>query len=168
MAQIFIGLNSHVVDVYGMHNEDQFVDTLQDQIRTRGAMDKLISDRATTQISARVADILRAWCIAAWQSEPYHEHQNPAERTYQNVKRKTNQVLDWTGSPAYLWLLAMRYVCFILNHLSSPHLNGLNPLTYLTGQVTDISPLFLFIFNEPVFFASEEKLAYNKKVGFPS
>ena len=58
MAQIFVGRKSLVIDVYGMSNSDQFVNTLEDNIRKRGAMDKLISDSAHVEISQRVQDIL--------------------------------------------------------------------------------------------------------------
>ena len=53
-----------------------------DNIRSRGAMDKLISDRAQEEVNHRVREILRTLAIGEWQSEPYHEHQNPAERRY--------------------------------------------------------------------------------------
>jgi hypothetical protein len=46
-----------------MATEKEFVNTLADIIRKRGAMDKLISDSARTEISARVKDILRSLCI---------------------------------------------------------------------------------------------------------
>ena len=43
MAQIFIGRKSLVIDVYGMTNEREFVNSFEDVIRKRGAMDVLIS-----------------------------------------------------------------------------------------------------------------------------
>jgi hypothetical protein len=43
-------------------------------------MTKLISDSAKLEISARVKDVLRAFIIDDWQSEPYYQHQNFAER----------------------------------------------------------------------------------------
>ena len=79
-AQLFVGHQSLVADAYPMKTEKQFVNTLEDNIRKRGAMDKLISDRAQVEISNRVHDILRANCIDDWQSEPHHQHQNHAER----------------------------------------------------------------------------------------
>ena len=78
-------------------------------------MDKLISDRAQVEISKRVLDIIRALCIGDWQSEPYQQHQNPAEQRYQTIKRMANTLLDRTGSPAYTWILSLMYVCIILN-----------------------------------------------------
>ena len=41
-------------------------------------MDKLLSDSAKTEISNKVMDILRAYHISNWHSEPYPQNQNPA------------------------------------------------------------------------------------------
>jgi hypothetical protein len=60
MSQIFVGQKSLVIDVFGMHNNAEFVNTLEDVIRKWGAMEKLISDSAKVEISKRVLDILRA------------------------------------------------------------------------------------------------------------
>jgi len=43
-AQIFVGRSSLLADAYGMVSTNEFVNTLLDCIRDRGAMDKLISD----------------------------------------------------------------------------------------------------------------------------
>ena len=56
-------------------------------------MTKLISDSAQVEISNKVQDILRNLMISDWQSEPHQQHQNPAERRYQDVKRVTNTLL---------------------------------------------------------------------------
>ena len=37
-------------------------------------MDKLLSDSAKTEISKKVMDILRAYHISNWHSEPYHHN----------------------------------------------------------------------------------------------
>ena len=52
-----------VADAYPMKSGKQFVNTLEDNIRRRGAMDKLLSDSAKTEISNKVMDILRAYHI---------------------------------------------------------------------------------------------------------
>jgi hypothetical protein len=74
-AQLFIGRTSLVADVYGLKTDKEFVNTLEDNIRERGAMDKLISDCARAETSTRIKDILRALVIAEWQSEPYQQNQ---------------------------------------------------------------------------------------------
>ena len=153
-AQLFVGTESLVTDVYGMKSDRQFVNTLEDNIRTRGAPTKLISDRAQVEIGRKVLDILRSLFISSWQSEPHQQHQNPAERRYQTVKQMTNTVLDRTGAPAYTWLLCMAYVCFLLNHTISG--KGTVPLQASTGSTTDISPLLCFRFYEPVYYKVDD------------
>ena len=155
-AQLFVGTESLVTDVEGMKTDAQFVNTLEDNIRHRGAPTKLVSDRAQVEISAKVKDILRALCISDWQSEPFQQHQNYAERRYQTVKSLTNTILDRTGSPAYLWLLCLMYVCFLLNNTSSKALNGSVPLQVLTGSMNDISPLLHFRWYEPVYYMVDD------------
>ena len=59
VAQIFVGAKSLVTDVYSIKTKKQFVNTLQDMIRTHGAPTKLTSDHAQVEISNRVHDILR-------------------------------------------------------------------------------------------------------------
>jgi hypothetical protein len=167
-AQIFTGTDTLVTDVYGMKTDREFVRTLEDQIRKRGAMDKLVSDRAQLETSKKVLDILRNYRIDDWQSEPYHEHQNFAERRYQTVKETTNKVMDRVGAPPCTWLLALVYVCFILNHTAHELLGWQTPLFCLTGITTDISILLNFRFYEPVYYATADSLKYDGKTPFPS
>ena len=87
-AQLFVGTKTLLTDVYELKSDKQFVNSLEDNIHQRGAMDKLISDSAQSEISTRVKDILRALFIDDWQSEPYHQHQNYAERRYETVQRR--------------------------------------------------------------------------------
>jgi hypothetical protein len=93
-AVLFTGTETHVTDIYGIKNDREFVNTLEDNIRQRGAPTKLISDRGQVEISKKVLDILRTLCISDWQSEPRQQQQNPAERRYQTVKTTANRVLD--------------------------------------------------------------------------
>ena len=71
-VQVFVGRDTLVVDAYSMKSGKQFVSTLEDNIRRRGAMDMLLSDSAKTEISNKVMDILRACHISNWHSEPFH------------------------------------------------------------------------------------------------
>ena len=76
-AQIFVGLDSMVVDVYGMKTDKEFTKTLEDNIHKWGAMDKLVSDIEKSETSGKVKDILRLYGIDDWQSEAHFQHQNP-------------------------------------------------------------------------------------------
>ena len=44
------------------------------------------------------------------------------------------------GAPAYTWIIALVYVCFILNHTHADGINGIL-ITKATGSTADISPL---------------------------
>ena len=48
---MFVGRDTLVADAYPMKSGKQFVNTLEDNIRRQGAMDKLLSDSAKTEIS---------------------------------------------------------------------------------------------------------------------
>ncbi len=155
-AQVFVGTQSRVGDVYGMKTEKQFVNTLEDNIIDRGAPSKLISDRAQVEISNKVQDILRTLWISSWQSEPHRQWQNPCERFIQTLKQFTNRVMDRTGTPDYLWLACLKYCCMLLNHTATASLNWEVPLTVLTGSTPDISPFRRFFWYEPVYFAEDD------------
>lgn len=154
-AQFFCGLTTHVCNVYPMSSPKQFVNTLEDIIRERGAMNRLISDSAAVETSARVKDILRALYIDAWQSEPHQQHQNPAERRYQTVKTAINRVLDRTGAPPDTWLLCAQYVCYLLNHTYNNTVKDI-PINCLTGSTTDISALLRFHFWQEVYYKLDD------------
>ena len=91
-------------------------------------MDKLLSDSAKTEISNKVMDILRAYHIRNWHSEPCHQNQNPAEWRYRTIKSWINTVMNRSGAPANCWLLCLIYVCYLLNHIACTALDGKIPL----------------------------------------
>lgn len=156
MAQIFVGRNTLVTDVYGSKSDGDFSSKLEENIRRRGAMDKLISDKAKSETSKRVLDILRSMFIQDWQSEPHHQWQNFAENRWQTVQNMANNILSRTGAPDSSWLLCLQWICYILNHSATKALDWDVPLTRLTGQTVDISPLMQFTFWEPVYYATHD------------
>ena len=152
MAQFFCGRDTLVCDAYGIKSTKQFINTLSDNIRKRGAMDTLISDGGKYEISKRVTDLLRSLLIQDYQSEPYHQHQNKAENRFGLAKHYTNTVMNTSGCPACCWLLCLQYICVVLNHLASPTLQGICPVQALEGTTPDISFLLHFSFYEPVYY----------------
>ena len=117
MAQFFCGRDTLVCDAYGIKSTKQFINTLSDNIRKRGAMDTLISDGGKYEISKRDTDLLRSLFIQDYQSEPYHQHQNMAENHFGLAKRYTNIVMNTSGCPACCWLLFL-FPFHILNNLN--------------------------------------------------
>ena len=173
MAQFFCGRDMLVCDAYGIKSTKQFINTLSDNIRKRGAMDTLISDGGKYEISKRVTDLLHSLFIQDYQSEPYHQHQNKAENRFGLAKHCTNTVMNTSGCPACCWLLCLQYICVVLNHLASPTLQGICPVQALEGTTPDISFLLHFSFYEPVYYridSSEPHLNFpsssNEKKGY--
>ena len=120
-------------------------------------MDKLLGDSAKTEISNKVMDILRAYHISNWHSEPYHQNQNPAEWRYRTIKSWTSTVMNRSGAPANCWLLCCIYVCYLLIQLACTTLDGKIPLLAFTGITPDISIILLFTFYQPVFYATYDQ-----------
>jgi hypothetical protein len=160
MCQVFVGCHTDVTDVYPLQTEKQFVNTLEDNIRDRGAPSKLLSDRAQVEISGRALELLQVLSVPQWQSEPHHQWQNYAERRIQFIKQVSNTIMDRTGAPPEMWLLCLMYVAFLLNHMWSDSVKNV-PLTALTGTTVDISVLLRFSFWEKVYYKAIEP-------GFPS
>ena len=173
MAQSFCGRDTLVCDAYGIKSTKQFINTLSDNIRKRGAMDTLISDGGKYEISKRVTDLFHSLFIQDYLSEPYHQHHNKAENRFGLAKRYTNTVMNTSGCTACCWLLCLQYICVVLNHLASPTLQGICPVQALEGTTPDISFLLHFSFYEPVYYrvdSSEPDLNFpsssNEKKGY--
>ena len=120
-------------------------------------MTKLLSDYAKVEISNKVKDILRMYRSSRWNSEPYHQNQNPAEGRYCTLKSWTNTIMNRTGAPTDCWLLCMIHASNILNHLSCEALDGNVPLGMLYGVSPDISIIVLYTFYQPVFYATHNQ-----------
>ena len=165
MAQIYVGRKSLVIDVYGMSSTKEFVNTLEDTIRKRGAMDKLISDSAKVEISQRVKDVLRAFCIDDWQSEPYYQHQNFAEHRWKFLKRNVQWIMNNRNVDPNAWLLATQWVADIMNHTAEKSLGWRIPISLLDGQTHDISILLIFIFWDIVYCRRYEDHSYKGQIG---
>ncbi|GAX21182.1 hypothetical protein FisN_14Hu395 [Fistulifera solaris] len=65
-AVIFVGYDTMVTNVYGIKTDSQFIRTLEDNIRERGAPTRLLSDRAQVLISNAVQDVLRTLGLGIW------------------------------------------------------------------------------------------------------
>ena len=129
-------------------------------------MDKLLRDSAKTEISNKVMDILGAYHISNWHSEPNHQNPNPAEWRYRTIKAWTNTLMNRSTN---CWLLYLIDVNYLLDHIACAALDGKIPLFALTGITPDIFIILLSTFYQPVFYAthaqqflseSEERAAY--------
>ena len=165
MAQIFVGRKSKVIDVYGMSTEAQFVNTLEDNIRKRGAMDKLLTDSARVEMSRRVKDILRMLLIDDWASEAWYHQQLGAEGEYKHCKKNTFFVMNFRDVPGYGWLLCLQWVADVMNHTARKSLGWRPPLEVLTGQTVDISIILCFMFWDVVYVSRLPDDHYKSSLG---
>ena len=152
MVQFFCGHDTLVCDAYGIKSTKQFINTLSDNIRKRGAMDTLTSDGGKYEISKGVTDLLHSLFIQDYQSEPYHQDQNKTENCFGPAKHYTNTVMNTSSCPACCWLLCLQYICVVLHHLASPTLQGICPVPALQGTTPDISFMLHSSFYEPVYY----------------
>ena len=153
-AQLFVGKESLVADIYPMRSGKQFVNSLEANICRRGAVDKAISDSVKNEISHKVKGILKAYNINDWQSEPYHQNQDRTEWRYRTIKAWANTIMKRTGN---CWLLTLQYVCYILNHISTASLGVQVPLEVLYGVSPDMIIMLLYTFYQPVFYATHDQ-----------
>ena len=149
MMQVFAGMDSELLHGVPMKTETEVPDTILDFIRHYGAMDGLMSDKAKSETSFAVRDILRLYTIKDHQSEPHYQHQNPVERCIQDINRTVKSIMDRVACPSGYWLLCTLYVIGLLNVLINS--KGLIPLQVVTGYQVDISPYLDFHFWEEVF-----------------
>ena len=67
-----------------------------------------------------------------------------------------NTLLDRNGVPPSLWLLALMYVCMVLNFTANASLGYAIPMTVLSGITQDISAFLQFEFYERVYYMAQE------------
>ena len=161
MLQLYAGLDSEFLAGYPMRSEKQVAVTFEDFIRTNGAPQGLMSDNAKSELHGRVKDLHRLYLIKDAQSEPHYEHQNPAERRIQDVKRMTHTIMDRVGCPSKFWLLCQLFVISLLNVLATSR--GTIPLAVVTGEAVDVSAFLTFHFWQEVFF--EEPNTHDERLG---
>ena len=90
-----------------MRTDNQYVNTLEGNIRARGAMSKFISD--SDKYEVRNCEYIISWVIFIydWKSEPHYQHNTFYESHYHIVKRLTNTIRDSTGAPDCMYLLSL-------------------------------------------------------------
>jgi len=162
MAQLFIGRKWLVSDAYGVKTDAALVNTLEDNIRQCGAMDKLISDGAQAELSDRTKDVLCALCIDDWHSEAHYQHQNFAEHRWRHIKKNVEWLMNLRNCPPEVWL---QYVCGIMNHTAEKSLGDQPPLQVLEGHTIDISILLYFLFWDIVCVSRVDDKDYHRQIG---
>jgi hypothetical protein len=144
MVQLYCGTTSLITAVFPMKNESEITGTLLNFVHKLGAPNGLYRDNAKVQIGKTIQSIRPMYCIDYMQIEPHHQHQNPAERRLQGVKKISNHIMDRTGTQSSFWLLSLLHATYIINRLSTESLKWLTPYEKAFGQRPDISAILAF------------------------
>jgi Reverse transcriptase (RNA-dependent DNA polymerase) len=157
-AQVFYGLKSTQIDVYGFRSKGEFPHRYRDFIRDHGAPSALRRDNAKEEKSEEVDQIHRELFIKDQFCEPYNPQQNPVEsRGIKYLKEHIHVLLDRTGAPDAAWFHAAQYLAGVHSILSNPKLpDQMTPKQYRTGVTPDISPWLQFTFWQPILFLDNE------------
>ena len=150
-CQIFVGCTSNLTYCYGMHSESEGASILLKHIKEVGAPCVLKNDNSKMQTGKKWSEICALFSIGQETTEPYHQHQNEAERRIQTVKNVSNRVMDRSGAPDSLWLMALTFTCMVLNVLASPSLAWRTPMEVGLGITPDTSA-FMYPFFCPVYY----------------
>ncbi len=154
LAHLFTGSVLKVMDAFGAKDGSsaEFLSSFQGRVVKRGVPTKLVADNAPLYCSKSIAKYLLELRISLFQCERKKQYQNKVERCWQVAKRYTNRLQDRTKAPNIMWLYALLFVIFCLNHMVDPVLAGgtQTPAGYASNTVTDIRPLLPFAFWQPV------------------
>jgi hypothetical protein len=115
-AQVFYGLTSHHMDVYGMESKSQFPDVYREFIRDQGVPFGLHRDNATEQKSNVVTQLNRDFDVKESFAEVGYPNQNPVEsHAIKWLKRSGERLLNHTGVPDFVWIWAYQYLALVNN-----------------------------------------------------
>ena len=168
-AQVFYGLTSHHMDVYGMESKGQFPEVYREFIRDQGVPSGLHRDNAMEQKSQVITQLNREYDVKESFAEAGYPTQNPVEsHAIKWLKRAGERLLNHTGAPDFAWLWAYQYLALVNNWTADRTLRWKCPHTKRHGVTPDISALLSFHFYEPIYYLDvEEPTPLSKeKAGF--
>src|SRR5210317_1527925 len=156
-AQVFYGVRSKVINIYGMITKRGAHDSYQDFLREQGIPSVLHRDNSGEQNDTRFRATNRELHVKDTTTEAYHPHQNPAEtRAISFLKRAGKSLIAMSGAPAEVWLFALKYVARVHNWTSHESLKWKTPHEKRHGVQPDISSLLAFRFFRPVYYYVED------------
>jgi len=156
-CQVFVGIKSTVTSHYGLQRESQGPEALLDFFRQEGVPLSLTRDGSKMQANQLWQQYCRNFFVKDKYTEPYHPHQNPAERALALHKTKIQRLMIDTGCDPRAWFKAACHVAAIHNHTARKTLLYRTPLEVRDGLTPDISALVQFKFWEEVYYQQHPK-----------
>jgi Reverse transcriptase (RNA-dependent DNA polymerase) len=151
-AQIFVGIQSKMVSHYGMTTESDGPNALLDFLRKEGVPLSILKDNSKMQSGKIWQEICRRYWIKDEFTEPYHPHQNHAERLMAKMKAMMDRLYITTGCAPEAWFRAACHVADIHNCTASNLLKNRTPIEHRDGETPDISALLTQKFWDPVYY----------------
>jgi len=74
-----------------------------------------------------------------------------AEHRWRHFKKNVEWLMNLRNCPPEAWLLALQYICGVMNHTAEKSLGHHPPLQVLEGTTIDISILLYFLFWDIVY-----------------
>jgi hypothetical protein len=113
-VQVFYGLTSHHMDVYGMESKSQFPDVYREFTRDQGVPSCLHRNNATEQQRNIVTLHNRDYGVKESFAEAGNPNQNPVEsHAIKWLKRAGERLLNHTRAPAFVWIWAYQYLALV-------------------------------------------------------
>ena len=157
-AQVFYGLTSHCIDIYGMKRKGEFPTVYRDFIREHGCPSILRRDNAKEEQGEEVLKIHRELYVKDEFCEPYNPQQNPVElRAIRWLKEQIPVTLQRVNAPDEFWFLCASHLCDLHNICADPSLNYKIPREVRTGVTPDISAYLQFEWFQQVFYLDHEE-----------
>ena len=164
-AQVFFGIRSLMINVYGMKTESEGPLVYEDFLRTEGIPPLLRRDCSQMQQATDGFKMInRNWLIKDGWTEPHHQHQNPAElRGVRWLKTHAQILMNRVGSPANMWLFCVEHLADVHNISSQESLKWRTPMESRHGSTPDISAYLMFSFWEKIYYLDTEVKFPNSK-----
>ena len=96
--------------------------------------------------------ILWMYAIKDMQNEPHHQHQNYTRQHVQEIKSISLTIMDSVIARKCLWYLFMKYVTYLLNHVTNPKLDNNTPIEKVSDVTLNMSAINQSYFYQPVMY----------------
>ena len=165
-VQVFWGLTSHMINVYGLQSESCGQEAFEDFFREEGVPIIIRSDNSRMQTwKTSILKRLRELLVGTEQSTPHMQQQNPVElRAVKWLKDSWRILQRRQGSPDHVWFYGLKYLADVNNITADETLGWKIPLTIRHAFVPDISPYLFYQFYQKVYYLDHtEKFPSSKE-----
>ena len=149
-CQLFVGMTSYDIFLYGMKSESSGPDALLDFFRQIGVPLAIRRDNAKMQTSQAWNDIMRKYNSADEFIEPYNPQQNPAERRIGLIKKAMKQTFQDTNCDPRAWYRLADHVADVSSHTAYASLGWRTPKKLVWGNRRYFWPATIPILGESI------------------